>query len=298
VPCFNQARFLAECLESVRSQTFAGWEAIVVDDASSEGDVAGVVRELGDQRIRVTRHETNRGAGASRNTGFRDARTELILPLDCDDRLDPLFLERTVALLRDSAGVDCAFTDFQLFGDTDEIWTNSATNVAQEILVRQWIPGAGTLMRAAVWERSGGYCEDPALLGNEDWDFWIGALEAGLRTTHIAEPLYLYRLHPGSTSVFSRRYGEFRQRDLMYRRHQAFFDRHRAGGEFRATGYINSALFAWRAGERRRAVTVAWLGLVTKGVGWAFVQNLTRLGVRRLTQWRHARSPQGLDATG
>jgi glycosyltransferase involved in cell wall biosynthesis len=298
VPCFNQAHFLAECLESLLSQTFASWEAIVVDDASTQGDAATVVRELEDPRIRVIRHETNRGAGASRNSGFRDANAELILPLDCDDWLDPLFLEKTVASLRNSGGFDCAFTDFQLFGDSDAIWTNSSTTQAHKILESQWIPGAGTLMRAAVWERVGGYSEDPALLGNEDWDFWIGALEAGLTTTHIAEPLYRYRLHVGSTSALSRRYAEFRQRDLMYGRHQAFFDRYRAGGKFRAMGYINSAAFAWMAGERRRAAAVAWQGLRTKGVRWPFLQNLTRLVVRRLMQTRYNRLSRRTGAVG
>jgi len=272
VPCFNQAGFLAECLESLRTQTLGDWEAIVVDDASTDGDVAHAIADLGDGRVAVVRHRANRGLAASRNTGMRQARAELLLPLDCDDGLRPDFLEKTVACLRDAASVDCVFTDFELFGATDDVWVNSVGEPS-EILVRQWLPGPGTLMRRTVWERVGGYCEDPALSsGNEDWDFWIAGVESGLVARPIPEPLYRYRRHSQSMSSLQLRQHEYRQREFMYRRHKRFFDSHGKGGVFRADGYLGSAGFAWRRGDRGRAVAIAGRGLVTKGVGWSLVK--------------------------
>jgi hypothetical protein len=103
---------------------------------------------------------------------------------------------------------------------------------------------------------------------------------------HIAEPLYFYRQHGGSTSLFSRRIGEYRQRDLMYRRHQPFFDRYRAGGEFRAMGYISSALFAWKARRPGVAIAVAFRGLASSGVRGPFVRSVVVLGIRRLRALR------------
>lgn len=99
VPCYNQPdEFLGACLSSLQRQTLPAWEAILVDDGSTRGDVAGVVAALGDARIRAIRHE-NRGMGGARNTGFRSARADLVLTLDADDRLDPPFLEVAVAAL-------------------------------------------------------------------------------------------------------------------------------------------------------------------------------------------------------
>ena len=62
-------------------------------------------------------HQENRGLSAARNAGFRAARAEFVMPLDCDDRLEPPFLEEAVDLIRTApsevAGVFC---HMRLFG--------------------------------------------------------------------------------------------------------------------------------------------------------------------------------------
>ena len=87
---FYQAeRFLGEALDSVLGQSFSSWELLLVDDGSSDGSVAiaaDAVRRAPD-RIRLLQHEggANRGMGASRNLGIRNARGEFIAFLDSDD---------------------------------------------------------------------------------------------------------------------------------------------------------------------------------------------------------------------
>src|SRR5207245_1312327 len=115
IPCFNQAQYLKEALESLRRQTVPDWEAVVVDDASTAGDAAAVVREVADERVRLLRHPVNRGLAAARNTAVRDARAELVMPLDADDRLAPEFLERHLEAFADPA-VGYVYTDLRLFG--------------------------------------------------------------------------------------------------------------------------------------------------------------------------------------
>jgi glycosyltransferase involved in cell wall biosynthesis len=87
---FYQAeRFLREAIDSVLGQSYSSWELLLVDDGSSDGSVAiaaDAVR-LAPDRIRVLQHEggANRGMGASRNLGIRNARGEFIAFLDSDD---------------------------------------------------------------------------------------------------------------------------------------------------------------------------------------------------------------------
>ena len=45
-------------------------------------------------------HQENNGLAAARNAGFKAARTEIVLPLDCDDVLEPTFLAEAMALLK------------------------------------------------------------------------------------------------------------------------------------------------------------------------------------------------------
>jgi glycosyltransferase involved in cell wall biosynthesis len=259
IPCYNQAHFAREALESLRAQTFDDWEAIVVDDASVSGDVAAVVAQFGDPRIRVIRHATNRGLGAARNTGFNDARADLVLPLDADDTLTPTFLEETTAVLQTHPEASCVYTDLQLFGDDDSVWRYSVRTPA-DMLEQQWIPGPGTLMRRDVWVNVGGYIEVP-YQGNEDWDFWLVAVQRGLVPMHIPKPLYRYRRTATSMSVSSMLRNEHRSREIIYRRHRAFFDAYRAGRRFLAEGYARSVEGARLDGRLLRSVLLGMRGL-------------------------------------
>jgi SAM-dependent methyltransferase len=262
IPHFNQPEPLRACLESVLAQTLAVWEAVVVDDASAEPPVLP-----DDPRIRLVRHDANRGLAAARNTGIRAARCELILPLDSDDALAPDYLARTMPILRDRPEVDCVFTDLHTFGADDAVW-HYAVRTPAEMADGQWIPGAGTLLRRALWERVGGYCEDDALrAGNEDWDFWIGALEGPLRPMHVPEPLYRYRRTAGSMSATLRE-REYATREHIFRRHPDFFTQTKRGPHFLAEGFRISALASLRAGrvaQARALFTQAWRLAPCKG---------------------------------
>ena len=71
VPAYNQARFLGCALRSLVEQTHVDWEAIVVDDGSTDNPQA-VVQDFHEPRIRFA-HQENRGLAAARNTGLRQA---------------------------------------------------------------------------------------------------------------------------------------------------------------------------------------------------------------------------------
>ncbi len=104
----------------------------------------------------------------------------------------------TYAALADDPSLDCVFTDFHIFGDSDRIRRNTVRTL-RDLLLVNWIPGSGTLQRKRIWEGVGGYCE--LLSSDEDWDYWIGAYERGLTAEHIPEPLYRYREHGGSLTA-------------------------------------------------------------------------------------------------
>jgi glycosyltransferase involved in cell wall biosynthesis len=107
IPCYNQARFLGEAIQSVLCQGYTDLEIIVVDDGSKDGTeevASGYAKE--DPRVRLIRQE-NRGLAAARNRGLAEAGGEYIVFLDSDDRLVLEALEVGVRELE--AHPRCAF---------------------------------------------------------------------------------------------------------------------------------------------------------------------------------------------
>jgi glycosyltransferase involved in cell wall biosynthesis len=107
VPCYNQARFLGEAIESVLSQGYPDFEIIVVDDGSKDGTqevASSYARE--NSRVRLVT-QVNRGLAAARNRGLVEARGEYVVFLDSDDRLVGGALEVGVRELEAHPG--CAF---------------------------------------------------------------------------------------------------------------------------------------------------------------------------------------------
>ncbi len=214
--------FVRDCLASLLNQTFESWEGILVDDGSRNEIVSGVVKEMQDPRFKIIRHAQNRGLGAARNTGIRAAKAQLVALLDADDRLDPSFLEITHRALRDRPEADWVVVDWKCFGTTDEVWPfpiDDSLNCPAHFL----FVGSGVLMRRRVWASVGGYSEEEALRGGEDWDFWIGVAERRLQPLYLAQPLYLYRIHPQAMTFTTARYDNYRFRKAIHARHQMAF---------------------------------------------------------------------------
>ena len=99
VPCCNAAEFLADALHSVRNQTFARFECIIVDDASTDSS-AEIAKEFAnaDKRFKLIRLSRNEGISAARNTGIAKALGRWIALLDADDLFMPGRLEELIAI--------------------------------------------------------------------------------------------------------------------------------------------------------------------------------------------------------
>ncbi len=93
IPVYNVAPYLRQCLDSVLAPTFGDWEAICVNDGSTDGSAAILEEYAGrDNRFKVVT-QTNGGLSAARNTGLKEAQGEYVLFLDSDDWLEPSALQ-------------------------------------------------------------------------------------------------------------------------------------------------------------------------------------------------------------
>lgn len=93
IPIFNVEKYLPKCLNSIAGQTLKDWEALLIDDGSTDnsGEICDFICRT-DPRFRVI-HQNNAGLSDARNTGLRNAIGDYICFIDGDDYIHPRFLE-------------------------------------------------------------------------------------------------------------------------------------------------------------------------------------------------------------
>jgi glycosyltransferase involved in cell wall biosynthesis len=109
IPVFNRAKSLAAALRSVAEQTFPDWEAVVVDDGSSDESAEVALRVGQPGKVRVVRHERNQGPSAARNSGILAARGRYVSFLDSDDSWHPEKLSRQLELVEADSNPNMVF---------------------------------------------------------------------------------------------------------------------------------------------------------------------------------------------
>jgi Glycosyl transferase family 2 len=103
IPCYQQAHFLGDAIESVLAQTYPHIELVVVDDGSGDNTMAVVNKYPGVLYIR----QENQGLAAARNAGLRQTIGQYLVFLDSDDRLLPNALEAGLQCFRENPA--CGF---------------------------------------------------------------------------------------------------------------------------------------------------------------------------------------------
>ena len=194
VPCYNQAHFLNESLQSVMTQTYTNWECIIVNDGSPD-NTKKVAKNWcdKDKRFRYLEKE-NGGLSSARNAGISISNGDFILPLDADDIIDEAFLTKLVPELESNAKlaiVTCysKFFNYNIQNIVHELKPIGTTYHA--ILFENNII-ATSLYRKTCWQEVGGY-DEAMKLGFEDWEFWISILKRNWTYKVVEEFLFYYR---------------------------------------------------------------------------------------------------------
>jgi hypothetical protein len=126
IPCYNGADLVGRALDSLLTQTYRDFEAIVVDDASTDATPDAVGRKrLSFSLLRYLRRETNGGVAAARNDGIRASSGEFICFLDSDDLYLPRRLEQAVDSLDHFPGIRAVHADCEIRGPAGEVLAQS-----------------------------------------------------------------------------------------------------------------------------------------------------------------------------
>lgn len=200
VPVYNHERYIGAALDSLLSQTDPDWEAVVVDDGSTDG-TPGIVDDYArrDRRIRAI-HKANGGVSTALNVGLGQSRGAWIGWLSSDDLFEP----HKLALHREWFGTHPAgrffFTDFRTLDEASgRLGTEpllmpvpEARWRLVEMLRGIFINGITMCAHRSVFERVGGF--DERLRYAQDYDLWLRVLVTGA-AVHIPDRTAITRLH-------------------------------------------------------------------------------------------------------
>jgi glycosyltransferase involved in cell wall biosynthesis len=225
--------YVRRCVESVLDQTFADFEFLVVDDASTDGTVA-TIDSFGDPRIRLLRNDSNLGQVPSLNRGLAEARGEYVARIDADDWCRPERLERQVAVLDGEPAVGVVGTWMDIVDERDRPVDSLRSRIADfvefvyhTLIMRVYISHPSAMFRREVVTELGGYDEStgPA----EDKDLWRRLALARWDARIVPEPLVVYRSHEGQLSQTRAAY----QRDVDGRSQDRFLTALTGSGDVR-----------------------------------------------------------------
>ena len=211
VPVYNVEAWLRMALDSLKFQSFRDFEAVIVDDSSTDrsADIARSFCDL-DSRFRYMRQE-NRGLGGARNTGIASSRGRYITFFDSDDLLDPEYLKHAVATARSSDAdiVNGAYARIdernQPVGtkELEAVLTDpnpdDAPPIGQRVLALRASSMSCARLYRADFVRSTGL-KFPDGLPHEDWFFTYKLLLLARKVVKCKHMIYLWRVREGSLS--------------------------------------------------------------------------------------------------
>jgi len=188
ITCFNDINFIERAISSLKNQSYALNELIVVDDGS---DLAtkGILRSL-KNKIDVLITQENKGVCIARNVGFEAAKSDYILSLDSDDYFEPGFLRHAIESLDPSVGMVTSWVQI-----VDEkcraIGAFKPSGAEADIAIYYNNATGSALIKKEAWRSVGGY-DNNMDKGFEDWEFNIAICKAGWSIKVLKDYFFLY----------------------------------------------------------------------------------------------------------
>lgn len=204
IPCYNQAQFLEETLNSVLSQSYKNWECLIINDGSTDNslDICNTFKTKDDRFLLFD--IKNKGRSNARNIGLDQAKGEWIQFLDSDDVLHKDKFLNSLAVQKKDSGM--IITDFLRFRKTIDKPRRAFCDLSKvtfnyKSLLLQWeinftIPIHCGLFRKSIL-KSIKFNTD--LNANEDWCFWLEFYKNEFSTEYVNQKLVFYRMNQNGT---------------------------------------------------------------------------------------------------
>lgn len=204
IPTYNHAHYIRKCLDSLIAQSYSNWEAIIINNFSSDNTI-DIVESFNDSRIRLINFSNNGIIAASRNIGIKYSQGEWICFLDSDDWWYPEKLYKCLPYLNE---FDLIYHDMTIFKNNMLLPNQikgrdfNSKNVLLDLLVnRNCIANSSVVVKKELINKAGNLSEDKSLIAIEDYDLWIRISQITNLFHHIPASLGVYSV--GSDNITS-----------------------------------------------------------------------------------------------
>ena len=235
IPCYNQEKYLDQCLGSLKEQGYENWEAIIVNDGSSDRSEEIITSWIkSDQRIRMI-NTPHVGVSNARNAALDIVKGTFIQFLDADDWIEPERFEKCITIVNNKK-YDIIISNFRMFEQSRKKFEPAYCDMSkvpfsyQEFL-HNWDvtfsfpPSVGFFKTDLL----GDFKFDTRFAIVEDWLLWLHAFKRSGSYFYIDEPLVIYRMHANNSTKNMRKFAENKAKIFEYvYKHQLTTDQERA----------------------------------------------------------------------
>lgn len=226
VPCYNQAQYLDESLQSVLGQTYINWECIIVNDGSPDHTEEIAKKWVEKDNRFVYLFQENWGICGARNFGIAHSTGVYILALDADDKIAMEYISFCINEFFNDKSLSLVYTNAAFFQEKEGFWKLADFNFRNFLL-------HNCIYCSAIFKREdflkiGGY-DGEMKYGLEDWEFWINLLSL-YPTPKVKKIEYLgffYRIKVKSrnTVLFEDAEKEAQMMSVICKKHYLLYER-------------------------------------------------------------------------
>jgi glycosyltransferase involved in cell wall biosynthesis len=222
VPCYNDGKYIYECLNSIHKQYYKNYEIIIINDGSTDSRTNKIISEIDHPKVKVLQTK-NQGPSKARNQAILNSNGKYILPLDADNKIGELFIQEAIEILEKKPAVKIVNCDLKLFGSKTGYIKFEPFSI-EKLLCKNLIECA-SVYRRTDFDKTKGY--NPNMKETfEDWDFWLSLLESGGEVYKINRAEVYYRVKKGSrnSSVSPEQFKRLRYQ--IYKNHKDLYSKH------------------------------------------------------------------------
>lgn len=198
IPFFNSSKFISKTIQSISNQTLRNWEAIFINDASTDNSPI-IVRDFchHERRARLINLQTNSGPALARNKGISKASGRYIAFIDSDDVWAPTKLE-TQVLFMQNHNLPLTYSSYLIIDSNENILhthTAKAKITYHDLLKSNQIGNLTGIYDSFILGKV--YLENTK---HEDYTLWLKILKQVGHAKGIQSPLAKYRIHQNNLS--------------------------------------------------------------------------------------------------
>ena len=204
IPTYNHGKYLSRCLQSVLDQTCTNWEAIVVDNHSTD-DTEDVMNSFTDERFTYLKVHNNGVIAVSRNVGIKAAKGEWIAFLDSDDWWTSNKLKACLNCINNT--VDLLYHDLQIIPRRSLPFSNilKGRQLKYPVLIDLLVGGnaisnSSVIVRKYLLDEINGINENRELMAAEDYNTWLRIARLTDQFAYLPQVLGFYFVHNESVS--------------------------------------------------------------------------------------------------